>query len=154
MTTQCPCPHPPGGAVTCEGHQFAYCHVVRGQVQSGCIPILPSQTARPTPHTVLPVFRVALISAGFESFSDLYVSADNGTLNQRPIRLGEDYALGEDFAARTLYEAMDEGSVLIVMQRDHPFIVRRSHRVILLIRFPSIWSRHGREPQDVSTTAR
>lgn len=37
MKRHCQCPNPPGGSVTCDAHQVAYCKVVAGIVSSGCL---------------------------------------------------------------------------------------------------------------------
>lgn len=37
MKRHCQCPSPPGGSVTCEAHQIAYCKVVAGVASSGCL---------------------------------------------------------------------------------------------------------------------
>lgn len=37
MKRHCQCPSPPGGSVTCDAHQVAYCKVVAGIVSSGCL---------------------------------------------------------------------------------------------------------------------
>ncbi|UHQ23816.1 hypothetical protein LVB77_03645 [Lysobacter sp. 5GHs7-4] len=37
MKAHCRCPSPPGGSVTCDTHQVAYCKVVGGETFSGCL---------------------------------------------------------------------------------------------------------------------
>lgn len=37
MKSHCKCPSPPGGSVSCDSRQVAYCLVVGGEVSSGCL---------------------------------------------------------------------------------------------------------------------
>jgi hypothetical protein len=143
MNTKCPCPQPPGGSVTCEGHQFAYCHVIGGKVQSGCIPIPPTQAARPTLDTMLPLFWDTVTSAGFKNLSGRYLfSSSDGDSASPPWRIKP----GSLDASRFLFDSMDEGSVIVLTDRDASSPLGE----VLLIRFPHIWSRFGSEAQ--STT--
>ena len=37
MPTNCNCPEPPGGSVTCSDDQIAFCRVFNGKTSSGCL---------------------------------------------------------------------------------------------------------------------
>lgn len=37
MPNNCSCPKPPGGNVICQADQIAYCKVVGGELESGCL---------------------------------------------------------------------------------------------------------------------
>ena len=37
MKSHCRCPSPPGGSVSCDAHQIAYCKVSGGEVSTGCL---------------------------------------------------------------------------------------------------------------------
>lgn len=36
MSNSTTCPYPPGGGVTCEDHQIAYCIIEKSEVNGGC----------------------------------------------------------------------------------------------------------------------
>lgn len=147
MSTHCPCPTPPGGAVTCEGRQFAYCRIVAGKVRSGCIPIPSAQADRPTQDTVLPLFQEVVASTGFETLLDRSV-----VISARPDEHGPSQPVivpaGQDLP-EFLYTCMQEGWVVIIASR-RSIHFRAFRSVELMIRFPSVWSRADRGPQMVS----
>lgn len=149
MTTQCPCPHPPGGSVTCEGKQFAYCHVVDGEVQSGCIPIPSTQRGRPAENEMLRLLVQVLESGDFPMYSLSRLSIalpPEFPSRDRLIRMNTNANL-------FLFESMLEGNpVTLVDEAARQF--RGPWPMMLLLRFPGIWSRFSSEPNDSTLAAR
>lgn len=148
-TTLCPCPHPPGGSVTCEGTQFAYCHIVDGEVRSGCIPIPKKINTPPTKATIVPLFKYVLVSAGFEDWVGLDGVYYATTNQPQPWR----FRATSDDLPETLEFAMKNGlSIgLISANHDSPRDLRSPY--MLLIRFPGNWTQHDASPQGSLATA-
>lgn len=140
MNTQCPCPSPPGGAVTCQIGQFAYCYVNAGRVESGCRDIPATQAGRPTVDTIQPLFEEVVESLGFGgvSYQDVSIFTRGDELGPRG---GRSQRAGANLA-EFLYTCMQEGLVVAIAtsRRSGP---RGWHFFELLIRFPSIWSGTG-----------
>ena len=85
MKRHCQCPSPPGGSVTCEGHQIAYCKVVAGVASSGCLtpPAEEAYAIRDPERSLLALLRWTLDEIDFsmtgsdfvdESLLDMLVS--------------------------------------------------------------------------------
>jgi hypothetical protein len=144
MSTRSPCPSPPGGAVTCEGRQFAYCHIVAGKVESGCIPIPAMQATQPTVDTVLPVFQEVLASIGI---TDLYEREVVITSRADERSFPREFiAPGDHTLSQFLYRCMQEARLVVVLAQRPSIRFRKFRATELMIRFPSIWSRADGEP--------
>lgn len=147
-TTRCPCPHPPGGSVTCEGSQFAYCHVIDGEVRSGCIPSPRKSTRPPTTSAIVPLFKEVLASAGFDDrfARNVVYYADAG--QPLPWRFQPDLGAFPEF----LELAMQNGLAIGLILGDRGDYLRSQGTSMLLVRFPSIWARHDASPEGTTTT--
>lgn len=149
MTTSCPCPHPPGGSVTCGGNQFAFCHFVEGELQSGCIPIPRTQKTRPTAAQLWPILGEVLEFAGFEGWERRFVFAfpkNSSTMEWN--QFSEPYA-----STDLLFEAMVNGTVIGLLSRKAFHSPIRSQGDVMLLRFPGIWSRSDNKPTYPSADA-
>ena len=77
MKNTCSCPHPPGGTVTCEADQVAYCSAVAGKTDSGCISVTdPTGTSISREEKLLSV----LASIGFDMSSEFSLSVGGETV--------------------------------------------------------------------------
>ena len=141
MITQCPCPRPPGGSVTCEGHQFAYCHVVKGEVQSGCIPIPSWPQAAPSEARILSLFNKVLTGVGFEEWTHegVLIVPDRSFADQTIQFLTSS-------ATHVLHQSMRKGAVVSLCKSTDSLRKTPLLDVWLLVRFPQIWSNSGGEP--------
>lgn len=51
--TRCDCPKPPGGAVSCESGNVAYCSIVNGEINAGCISLSALVAPGKSPTTIM-----------------------------------------------------------------------------------------------------
>lgn len=135
MSTPCPCPHPPGGSVTCAGNQFAYCHRINGDLRSGCIPISAADGERPTPSNIVTYFSSAMSAAEVPDWQARFI------VHAQIDEVGASGSTLQGNLGHFLYEAMDSGRIVQLIGQ------RRERVEELLLRFPSIWSRQRQEPE-------
>lgn len=127
MSNHCSCPNPPGGDVTCQTNEIAYCKVVAGLPHSGCLPkpTLKEDGGRSIPEDTL---AWVLREIGFDMMAPIYVS------------LGPELRvlLGSREASFALRKLLDPGMQLTAFGRTalrHPF--ERADKVEATIRFPN-----------------
>lgn len=130
--TVCSCPAPPGGKVTCEAGQFAYCRVVDGKIESGCLPISEKYRKPPGLAQVQSVFEDVIARLGVYEWIDPFLNESAYRRNAASLGTSEG-------VSQYLFSCMKEGLSIglsgVIRQPDSGYFVP----VELQLKFPRNW---------------